>query len=293
MYDAKRMRTGHEVYVAGRDRHSRERLALIGELRSALDAGELVLHYQPKAEIATGAVRSVEALVRWQHPRQGLLGPDHFLPLVEQSGLTRALTAFVIDQALLEVGALRGAGYDLRVAVNLGPADLLDLGLPSEVERLLELRRFPAACLQLEVSEDVVMGDVERTQEVLLGLRHAGVRTALDDFGAGQSALAHLRHLRIDELKIDRSFVMRLLEDECDAAIVHSVVDLGHRLRLTVVAEGVESAKAWERLAAWGCDEAQGHLLGRPMAAVELGRWLGDLAERARTAPSLWAAVRS
>jgi diguanylate cyclase (GGDEF)-like protein len=293
MYEAKRMRTGHEVYVAGRDRHSRERLALIGELRGALDAGELVLHYQPKAAIATGAVRSVEALVRWEHPRQGLLGPSHFLPLVEQSGLTRALTAFVIDQALLEVGALRDAGYDLRVAVNLGPADLLDLGLPSEVERLLELRRFPAACLQLEVSEDVVMADVERTEEVLRGLRHAGVRTALDDFGAGQSALAHLRHLRIDELKIDRSFVMRLLEDECDAAIVHTVVDLGRRLGLTVVAEGVESAKAWELLGHWGCEEAQGHLLGRPMAAVELGRWLGDLAGRERTEPSLWAAVRS
>ena len=280
MYEAKRMRTGHEVYVAGRDRHSRERLALIGELHGALDAGQLVLHYQPKAEIRTGAVRSVEALVRWQHPRQGLLGPSHFLPLVEQSGLTRALTAFVIDQALIEIGGLREAGHDLHVAVNLGPADLLDLGLPSEVERLLALRRFPAAALQLEVSEDVVMADVERTEEVLLGLRHAGVRTALDDFGAGHSALAHLRHLRIDELKIDRSFVMRLLSDECDAAIVHSVVDLGRRLGLTVVAEGVESQKAWDLLAAWGCDEAQGHLLGRPMAAEELRDWLAERAAR-------------
>src|SRR4051794_1633185 len=287
------MRPGHGVYVAGRDRHSRERLALIGELHGALDAGELVLHYQPKAEIATGAVRSVEALVRWQHPRQGLLGPGHFLPLVEQSGLTRALTAFVLDRALLEIRALREAGYDLRVAVNLGPADLLDLGLPSEVERLLAARSFPAACLQLEVSEDVVMADVERTEEVLLGLRHAGVRTALDDFGAGHSVLAHLRHLRIDELKIDRSFVMRLLEDERDAAIVHSVVDLAHRLGLTVVAEGVESPEAWERLAGWHCDEAQGHLLGRPMSAIELGRWLVDLPDRERAAPPLWAAVRS
>jgi diguanylate cyclase (GGDEF)-like protein len=292
MYEAKRMRTGHEVYVAGRDRHSRERLALIGELHGALDAGELVLHYQPKAEIRTGAVRGVEALVRWQHPKQGLLGPTHFLPLVEQSGLTRALTAFVIDQATHEIGALREKGYDLNVAVNLGPADLLDLGLPSEVERTLVQRGFPAACLQLEVSEDVVMADVERTDEVLTGLRLAGVRTALDDFGAGHSALAHLRHLRIDEIKIDRSFVMRLLEDECDAAIAHTIVDLGRRLGLTVVAEGVESEAAWALLAEWGCDEAQGHLLGRAMPASELSEWLRRLARTERAETRLWAAVR-
>ena len=292
MYEAKRMHTGHEVYVAGRDRHSRERLALIGELHGALDAGELILHYQPKAEIRTGAVRSVEALVRWQHPEQGLLGPTHFLPLVEQSGLTRALTAFVIDQAIHEIGGLRDAGFDLHVAVNLGPADLLDLGLPSEVERTLAQRQFPSACLQLEVSEDVVMADVERTEEVLKGLRRAGVRTALDDFGAGHSALAHLRHLRIDELKIDRSFVMRLLEDECDAAIVHTIVDLGRRLGLTVVAEGVESEEAWALLASWGCDEAQGHLLGRPMPVRALEAWLRRLAEKEPADPQLWAAVR-
>ena len=142
MYQAKRMRTGHEVYLAGRDRHSRQRLALVGELGAALEAGELVLHYQPKADLRTGVVRGVEALVRWDHPERGLLGPGHFLPLVEQSGLTRALTAFVLDRALEEVGRLRSGGHDLSVAINLGPADLLDLGLPSEVERLLDRHRF-------------------------------------------------------------------------------------------------------------------------------------------------------
>jgi len=294
MYEAKRMRTGHEVYLPGRDRHSRERLALVGELHGALKAGELILHYQPKAEIRTGAVRSVEALVRWQHPQRGLLGPGHFLPLVEQSGLTRALTAFVLDRAIEEIGDQREAGFDLKVAVNLGPGDLLDLGLPSEVERILALHRFASENLQLEVSEDVVMADVERTVEVLMGLRQIGVRTALDDFGAGHSALAHLRDLRIDELKIDRSFVMRLIEDECDAAIVQSIVDLGRRLGLNVVAEGVESDEAWALLARWGCDEAQGHLLGRPMAAGELAMWLRQLAQRPHALPDprLWAAVR-
>ena len=294
MYEAKRMRTGHEVYLPGRDRHSRERLALVGELHGALEAGELVLHYQPKAEIRTGAVRSVEALVRWQHPERGLLGPGHFLPLVEQSGLTRALTAFVLDRALAEIGDQRRAGFDLAVAVNLGPADLLDLGLPTEIERSLAVHRFAPEHLQLEVSEDVVMADVERTVEVLKGLRRIGVTTALDDFGAGHSSLVHLRELHIDELKVDRSFVMRLVHDERDAAIVHSIVDLGRRLGMTVVAEGVEDEEAWTMLAGWGCDEVQGHLLGRPMTVGELGPWLRQLARRphTRSDPPLWAAVR-
>ena len=292
MYEAKRRRTGHEVYLPGRDHHSRERLALVGELYAALEAGQLVLHYQPKAEMRTGAVRGVEALVRWQHPERGLLGPGHFLPLVEQSGLTRALTAFVLDQALEDIGAQREAGFDLSVAVNLGPADLLDLGLTSEVERILRRRRFDPANLQLEVSENVVMADVQRTVDVLDGLRAVGVQTALDDFGAGPSALAHLRDLPVDALKIDRSFVMRLTRERSDAAIVHSVIDLGRRLSLAVVAEGVDSREAWGQLALWGCDEAQGHFLARPMPGGELTAWLHALGDVAGLDPRLWAAVR-
>ena len=276
MYQAKRMRTGHEVYLAGRDRHSRQRLALVGELGGALKAGQLVLHYQPKAELRSGHVRGVEALVRWEHPERGLLGPGHFLPLVEQSGLTRALTAFVLDRALEEVGHLRRRGHELGVAVNLGPADLLDLGLPTEVERLLEHHRFAPDQLQIEVSEDIVMADVERTVDVLAGLRSIGVTTALDDFGAGRAGLAHLKELHVDVLKIDRSFVMRVSRDERDAAIVHSLMDLGRRLGVTVVAEGVDSPDTCELLGLWGCDEIQGHYLARPMPAVELERWLRD-----------------
>ena len=213
MYEAKRTRTGHEVYLAARDTHSRARLELLGELRDALDAGELVLHYQPKAEIATGTVHGVEALVRWQHPTRGLLAPAEFLPLAEHSGLGRALTAFVVDLALQEIG---DTGLDLSVAVNLGPADLLDLGLPSEVARLLARRRFAPEHLRLEVSEDVIMADPERTLEVLAGLRAIGVATALDDFGAGHASLGHLKALQVDELKIDRSFVMHLPDDARD-----------------------------------------------------------------------------
>jgi EAL domain-containing protein (putative c-di-GMP-specific phosphodiesterase class I) len=294
MYEAKRRRTGHEVYLPTRDRHSRRRLALVGELHGALDTGQLVVHYQPKAELATGAVRGVEALVRWSHPEHGLLAPGHFLPIAEQSGLTRRLTAFVLDRALAEIAACREEGYDLSVAVNLGPADLLDLGLPSEVERALERHRFPAERLSLEVSEDVVMADPERTLEVMAAVQAVGVGTALDDFGAGQASLAHLKELRVDELKIDRSFVMRLAEDDRDAAIVHSTVELGRRLGLRVVAEGVERPEAWRMLADWVCDEAQGHVLGRPMPAGDLTPWLRALGRRspALPDPQPWAAVR-
>jgi diguanylate cyclase (GGDEF)-like protein len=272
MYEAKRTRTGHEVYLASRDRHSRERIELLGELRDALDAGELVLHYQPKAEIATGAVRGVEALVRWAHPRRGLLAPQEFLPLAEQSGLGRALTGFVIDRALADMAE---SGLDLTVAVNLGPADLLDLGLPSEVDRLLRRRRFAPEQFRLEVSEDVVMADPDRTLEVMSGLRGIGVALALDDFGAGHASLGHLKALRVDELKIDRSFVTRLPQDERDQAIVHATVELGRRLGMRVVAEGVETVETWDALAGLSCDEAQGFYLGRAMPVDALAPWLG------------------
>jgi len=278
MYEAKRTRTGHEVYLPERDHHSRRRLELLGELRDGLADDQLILHYQPKAEIATGTVRGVEALVRWAHPRRGLLMPTDFLPLADHSGLGRALTAFVLDRALDEIGERRRDGFDLSVAVNLGPADLLDLGLPSEVARLLEKRHFPASCLRLEVSEDVVMADPDRTLEVLAGLRAIGVATALDDFGAGHVSLGHLRQLGVDEIKIDRSFVMRLSHDARDAAIVHTTVDLGRRLGMLVVAEGVETVEAWDTLAGLNCDEAQGFFLGRPMTATALSGWMRERA---------------
>jgi diguanylate cyclase (GGDEF)-like protein len=278
MYEAKRTRTGHEVYLPARDHHSRRRLELLGELRDGLASDEFILHYQPKAEIATGAVRGVEALVRWVHPRRGLLMPSDFLPLADHSGLGRSLTAFVLDRALEEIGDRRRDGFDLSVAVNQGPADLLDLGLPTDIDQLLRRRGFPPSCLRLEVSEDVVMADPERTLEVLAGLRAIGVATALDDFGAGHVSLGHLRQLDLDELKIDRSFVMRLADDARDAAIVHATVDLGRRLGMRVVAEGVETSEAWDTLAGLHCDEAQGFFLSRPMTATALGGWLRERA---------------
>ena len=274
MYEAKRTSAGHEVYMRARDRHSRERLALIGELPAAIAAGQLRVEYQPQAEVASATVRGVEALVRWVHPSLGLVAPGQFLPLAEQSGLTRALTEFVLDRALAEIGERRREGLDLMVAVNLGPADLLDLGLPLEVSRLLDARDFPAAALVLEVSENVVMADPERTVDVLARLRDLGVGISLDDFGVGHSSLEHLKALSVDELKIDPSFVMRMADDEHDAAIVRSTVDLGHRLGLRVIAEGVETQAAWELLTEFACDEAQGHFLMHPVPGEVLATWL-------------------
>jgi EAL domain-containing protein (putative c-di-GMP-specific phosphodiesterase class I) len=179
----------------------------------------------------------------------------------------------VVDRAMQEM-----RGLDLSVAVNLGPADLLDLGLPSEIARLLQLRRFPPERLRLEVSEDVVMADPERTLEVLAGLRAIGVATALDDFGAGHASLGHLKALEVDELKIDRSFVGGLPDDERDAAIVYATIELARRLGMRVVAEGVESAGHWDALARLTCDEAQGFFLSRPLTATALGGWLRERA---------------
>jgi diguanylate cyclase (GGDEF)-like protein len=274
MYEAKRMRTGHEVYASARDHHSRQRLSLIGELRGAIGAGQLRVVYQPQAGLRTGLVDGVEALVRWAHPSFGLLAPAQFLPLAEQSGLTRILTKFVLDRALRDIGGLRREGLDVTVAVNLGPADLLDLGLPLEIGRLLDLHDFPASALELEVSENIVMSDPLRTVDVLGRLREIGVAVSLDDFGAGHSSLAHLKQLSVDKLKIDQLFVMGMAEDARDAAIVRSTVDLAHRLNLRVIAEGVETHAVWELLADCACDQAQGYFVSRPMSGETLAAWL-------------------
>jgi diguanylate cyclase len=274
MYEAKRMRAGHEVYASARDHHSRQRLSLIGELRSAIDAGQVRVVYQPQAELETGRVSGVEALVRWAHPSLGLLSPAHFLPLAEQSGLTRVLTKFVLDRALHQIGGLRREGFDLTVAVNLAPADLLDLELPLEISRLLDRRDFPAPALELEVSENIVMSDPMRIVDVLTRLREVGVAVSLDDFGAGHSSLAHLKQLKVDKLKLDQSFVLGMADDPHDAAIVRSTVDLAHRLNLRIIAEGVETRTAWELLADCACDQAQGYFLARPMPGETLRAWL-------------------
>ncbi len=270
MYQAKQARTGFQAYDPGRDRHSRERLALMAELRRALERDELILHYQPKVELATGRVVGVEALVRWQHPVHGLRGPGAFLPHAEHTALMRPLTLHVLKTALADLARWRADGLGLHVAVNLAVQNLLDLRTPAHVGELLAEYGLHPSVLTLEVTESLMLHDPQRAGEVLRDLQEMGVGLALDDFGTGYSSLEHLKRLPVHELKIDKSFVMGMDRDPADRAIVSSTAGLGRALGLRVVAEGVESAASAAVLAAIGCDLAQGFHFSPPVPAEQL-----------------------
>jgi EAL domain-containing protein (putative c-di-GMP-specific phosphodiesterase class I) len=258
------------VYAQGHDHHSPARLEMMAALDRAVANGELVVHYQPQAELATGKVTCVEALVRWQHPERGLLGPAEFVPLAEHTGLIRDLTRYVLDESLAQCRRWQDDGFDVAVAVNITGRDLLDLQLPSQVGDLLAKWEVEPSRLELEITENTVLTDPERAARILRRLSTLGVRIAIDDFGSGNSSLGNLRRLPVSVLKIDKSFVMNMLENTDDAVIVRSTVDLGHNLGLRVVAEGVETGEAWERLRDLGCDIAQGFFLSRPMPPAEV-----------------------
>ena len=274
MYAAKATHAGYTIYDPYMDQHNPRRLGLIGQLRRALAAGELVVHYQPKADVRSGRILGVEALVRWQHPEHGLLGPGEFVPLAETTGLIRPLTAHVLDAALRQCRAWRDAGRALSVAVNLSTRCLLDLTLPDQITALLEDTAVAPERLVLEITESSIMTDPTRALEILNRLHALGVQLAIDDFGTGYSSMAYLKSLPVDELKVDRSFVKHLRHNKSDAVIVRSTVDLGHNLGLRVVAEGVEDQATWQELATLGCDSVQGYYLARPMPAAELAAWL-------------------
>jgi diguanylate cyclase (GGDEF)-like protein len=274
MYSAKAAQTGIETYDAERDPYSEDRLALLSELRRAVSENELVLHYQPKVAVASRAVTGVEALVRWQHPQRGLLGPGEFVPLAERTGMIGELTRWVLEAALAQARRWSDAGVELPVAVNLAAANVLDIGLPEVVAKALERHGVPGERLECEISEHTVMADPRRAIEVLSRLRALGVRLSLDDFGTGHSSLAYLKRLPLDEVKIDRSFVLGMAEDENDAVIVRSTIDLARNLGLEVVAEGVETEAVLADLAALRCDVAQGYLLSRPLPPAQLADWL-------------------
>jgi diguanylate cyclase len=274
LHVVKAERTGIEVYDRARDPNSAERLALLGELRDGIPRGELAVHYQPKLTLASGRVQGVEALVRWEHPERGLLGPGDFLDLAVRGDLMPMVTATVLDSALAQVVAWRAEGLDLAVAVNVPPEALHDRAMPATVAAALERHGLDGAALRLEITESSLMRDAARAVEVLEALRALGVRVAIDDFGTGYSSLAWLKRLPVNELKIDRSFVMEMDERASDAAIVESTIRLGQTLGLEVVAEGVETTSALERLRGFGCDVAQGYLISRPLPAAELTAWL-------------------
>ncbi len=266
LYHAKSENSGCEVY-AGQDDTGFDRLGLAAQLRRAIEQGELVLHYQPKLAVGDEGQDAVEALVRWQHPFLGLLGPDAFIPLAEQTNLIKPLTRWVLDEALAQCAAWRAKGLDLHVAVNLSTRSLLDRRLPAQIAGQLAAQGLPGGCLQVEVTESKIVADFGRARDVLEQLRTMGVGVAIDDFGTGFSSLAQLQQLPADELKIDKSFVMRMATHTSDAAIVRSTIGLGKNLSLKVTAEGVETPEACQWLSELGCDFVQGFHLGRPSPA--------------------------
>jgi diguanylate cyclase (GGDEF)-like protein len=276
MYAAKEAQTGYKIYTAEQNQHSVRRLNVLSDIRHALTGDEIVVYYQPIVDLDDRTVRGAEGLVRWEHPEHGLIPPGAFVQTVEQTGLIGPLTRHVLERSIAECAAWRRDGRAMSVAVNLSVRNLLDRDLPREIERMLDSFGVPADGLQLEITESMIMTDPDRALATLSRLSDLGVRLSVDDFGTGYSSLANLRRLPIDELKIDRSFVSPMLTDESDLIIVRSTINLGHDLGLRIIAEGVEDGPTLERLAALGCDLAQGYHLSRPMSGNAFSTWLEE-----------------
>jgi diguanylate cyclase (GGDEF)-like protein len=278
LYRAKENRGEIQVYRPEIDQHTVQRLSLLADLHAAVERGQFRLLYQPQVDTRTGAVVGVEALMRWHHPSQGVVPPDVFVPLAEQSGIIAALTRAALAQSLTTLSQLHAAGHRVEMAVNISARLLSDLELPRKVQDLILECRVPASCVTIEVTESTITADPRRAMQVLKELRETGIRVAVDDFGTGYSSLSYLRRLQPDELKVDRSFVMHMRHDENSAVIVRSTVDLGHGLGLSVVAEGVEDDVTFELLRELGCDRVQGYVVARPMSPDALQGWLDTAA---------------
>ncbi len=278
MYASKASRGMVTVYDDSIDHNDPSRLGLVAELRDAITAGDLQLYYQPKISLADHSRRlSVEALARWPHPTRGFVPPDEFIAIAEQTGLIAPLTEWVVATALRQCRAWLDDGLDVNVSVNVSARMLRDATFSNRLVAALESARVPASRLTLEITETAIMEDVEHTVDILWRLRRAGVRLSIDDLGVGQSSLAYLKRLPVHEVKIDKSFVLNMVDDPADDAIVCAVIGLGHRLGMTIVAEGVETELIRDRLIEIGCDIAQGYWYSRPMPAADVAPWSSRL----------------
>jgi EAL domain-containing protein (putative c-di-GMP-specific phosphodiesterase class I) len=275
MYQAKSDRGSWARYDLERDGSSVQRLALVAELRSALTSDEIVTHFQPQADLRTGEILGVEALARWEHPTRGLLLPIDFVGVAEQCGLVRPFTLRVLDLAVAECALWSACGRPVSVAVNLAARSLLDRQLPHDVAAVLARHSLPPDRLVLEITESTATSELEVVEEVLARLRRLGVALSVDDFGTGYSSLAFLQRTAVNELKVDRSFVIGMLESDSDRALVRTTVQLAHSIGARAVAEGVEDAAMADALRQLGCDMAQGYWLSRPVPAAELRVLLG------------------
>jgi diguanylate cyclase (GGDEF)-like protein len=274
LYRAKAVRGDIQVYRPEIDRHTVEKLSLLGDLHSAIDKAQFVLVFQPQVCARTGDVLGVEALSRWIHPRHGVIGPDTFIPLAENSGLISLLSRWGIESAVASLADWRSRGHDFTMAFNISARLLSDLDLPDFIAEVLARHRVPTSRFAIEVTESTIMADPKRASEVLGRLRDLGVSLAVDDYGTGYSSLSYLRRIAVDELKIDKSFILQMGLDDNSAIIVRSTIELAHSLGLIVTAEGVEDLPTLQTLQSLGCDRVQGFYFSRPLPALALEAWL-------------------
>ncbi len=291
MYTAKRQKVGHVIFDAAQDQYGRDRMALLDDLRQAIERQQLVLHYQPVIELRTGKCRDVEALVRWQHPERGTISPGEFLPMFDRLRLMRPLTEWVIETAQRQVREWSEAGIELDVTANVAAQNLADAEIGSVVRAAIARSGAPASRLFLEVPESVIMTDPERSGRIIDDLRGSGVRFAIDDFGTGFSSLTYLDRLRVDRLKVDRSFVSGSVSTR-KTAIVRAATEIGHTLGFAVLAEGIEDAAGCQRVFAQGCELGQGYHFSPPLPAERIPEWLRDRPQGpCRHRSSLWATL--
>ncbi len=274
MYESKQKQTGYSFHREDVDNRTADQMSLVVELRRAIERNELELHYQPKLHMRSGLVTRCEVLMRWNHPQRGLLSPAAFIPAAERTGLIRQMTDWLLDRALSQCRKWQDAGAPIHLALNVSAKSLLDQALPGKVQAALDRWEIDPRFLKIEITESSIMADPAHALAILSMLQSMGVRLSIDDFGTGYSSLTHLRELPIDEIKIDKSFVMGMTTSDADAAIVRTMIDLGHNLGKQVCAEGVEDEAMWNMLAGLGCDLAQGYWISRPKPAHELLEWL-------------------
>ncbi|MBI5782606.1 MAG: EAL domain-containing protein [Gammaproteobacteria bacterium] len=274
MYGTKNRDIGYLYYDAALDPNASQQLQLSGDLHQALQREEFILHYQPQIDIETGLVTGVEALIRWRHPVHGLIPPDQFIPLAERTGVIRPITYWVLETAVRQCRIWRNAGHPLRVAVNVSGRIFHDPAFVERVENILKAAGTPAECLEMEITENMLMADIDSVSHILEKIHQLGIHIAIDDFGTGYSSLAYLKKLPLRTLKIDKSFVLDMAKDENDAVIVRSTIDLAHNLGYQVVAEGIENQDTWDLLHILGCDGGQGFHMCHPLPAEDFAHWL-------------------
>ncbi len=276
MYQAKHNHQGFAFYDAKQDHHSLSQLTMVSDLRKAMEKNQLLMHFQPKIDIRTGILCGAEALVRWQHPERGFMPPDNFIPVAEQSGIIVPLTAWVLNESIKECAQWHRRGVPIPVAVNLSVRNLHDPKITEVILSTLRRYNLPPNALIIELTETAVMTDTNRALSILLALANEGVKVSVDDFGTGYSSLANLKKLPVHEIKIDRSFVIDMNENNNESVIVRSTIDLAHNMNMKVTAEGVETEFTWNLLRGYGCDMAQGYFLARPMPGKDFLTWAGD-----------------